>query len=80
MAQMCDTDFSGRKNRRIQHLKQKTNLSPGSIWKRPIGAGAPLDNVVANIEYSAGMYWFYIDRTKHEYNFDADGRLIQNRG
>ncbi|RPJ09771.1 MAG: hypothetical protein EHM28_00555 [Spirochaetaceae bacterium] len=53
-------------------------LSFGIIWKRAIEAGAPSGDVVANIEYKAGVYRFYIDGTKYEYYFDEDGRLIRD--
>lgn len=48
-----------------------------SVWKRAIEAGAPMDNVVATIQFKDGTYHFIIDGTTFEYYFDRDGALLR---
>ena len=52
-------------------------LSISRIWKKAIEAGAPTENVVANIHFWKGSYLFEIDGTDFKYTFDGDGRLVK---
>jgi len=53
-------------------------LSFKEIWQKAINAGAPYENVVAIIEYSALYgYRFEIKNTEFKYRFDLAGSLIE---